>query len=276
MIDEIEMQKRRDTWVRERIDAHARRLSDEADKDYISARMAYRAKFGGQFLWSSLQSIEKYLKCILLLNRISSAKLGHDIKKSLRLVRKKTPCKIEFIHPECEAFIQYVNSVGVKRYGDTKQLADFDHLARLDQTVWSVRRYCQIPWLPVEENISPDDLEVLRKEFFQRIHASSQEPPHKLPFNQKGMLGSTLDRENSFERDALVWQNQCFGEPAEQLELLQMSSLKPGFWDVFDDFLCKEQKSYPQLYEAMSSLIFIPDGLKKEIEERIERNSAQD
>ena len=56
-----------------------RSFRDVADYDYISARMLYRAKLVPQFLWSSLQSIEKYLKCILLLNRIKANKVGHNL-----------------------------------------------------------------------------------------------------------------------------------------------------------------------------------------------------
>ena len=55
-----------------------RSFRDIADYDYISARMAYRAKLLPQFLWLGLQAIEKYLKCILLLNRIK-AKIIHNL-----------------------------------------------------------------------------------------------------------------------------------------------------------------------------------------------------
>jgi HEPN domain-containing protein len=41
-----------------------------ADGDYIAARTLYRAKLLPQFLSASQQALEKYLKYILLLNRI--------------------------------------------------------------------------------------------------------------------------------------------------------------------------------------------------------------
>jgi hypothetical protein len=37
-----------------------RSFRDTADCDYISARMAFRARLIPQFLWSGLQAIEKY------------------------------------------------------------------------------------------------------------------------------------------------------------------------------------------------------------------------
>lgn len=51
-----------------------RAFRDTADKDYIHARMAYKAALYPQFLWSSLHSLEKYAKCILILNRVPKPK----------------------------------------------------------------------------------------------------------------------------------------------------------------------------------------------------------
>ena len=48
-----------------------RSFRDTADLDYIAARMAYQTHLTPQSLWSALQSIEKYFKCILLLNGVS-------------------------------------------------------------------------------------------------------------------------------------------------------------------------------------------------------------
>lgn len=47
-----------------------RSFRDVADQDYVLARIAYRSELYAQFLWSGLQAIEKYLKAILLYNRI--------------------------------------------------------------------------------------------------------------------------------------------------------------------------------------------------------------
>ena len=56
-------------------DFAVRSFRDIGDGDYIAARMACRAQMVTQFLWSSQQAIEKYLKCILLLNRIKASKV---------------------------------------------------------------------------------------------------------------------------------------------------------------------------------------------------------
>lgn len=52
---------------------------DQADRDYIAARLACRHELFPQFLWSSHQAIEKYLKAILLYNRIKANQVGHDL-----------------------------------------------------------------------------------------------------------------------------------------------------------------------------------------------------
>src|SRR6266571_4943728 len=60
-------------------DFAVRCFRDIADGDYIAARMACRAALVMQFLWASQQAIEKYLKGILLLNRIPAKDVRHDL-----------------------------------------------------------------------------------------------------------------------------------------------------------------------------------------------------
>ena len=42
-----------------------RAFRNTADKDYIHARMAYKARLLPQFHWSSLHALEKYAKFLL-------------------------------------------------------------------------------------------------------------------------------------------------------------------------------------------------------------------
>src|SRR4051812_35219582 len=63
-----------------------RSFRDTADGDYIAARMAHRPGLIQQFLWSSQQGIEKYLKGILLLNRVPEVKPTHDVGYLLKQV----------------------------------------------------------------------------------------------------------------------------------------------------------------------------------------------
>jgi hypothetical protein len=62
---------------------------DIGDGDYIVARQAFRQRLIQQALWSGLQAIEKYLKCILLVNRVVADELNHDLGKALALIRSE-------------------------------------------------------------------------------------------------------------------------------------------------------------------------------------------
>src|SRR5437867_3718571 len=69
-------------------DFAVRSFRDVADAEYIAARMACRAALVPQFLWASQQTVEKYLKCILLLNRIPARKVFHDLDRALRKIKE--------------------------------------------------------------------------------------------------------------------------------------------------------------------------------------------
>lgn len=82
------------------------------DGDYIAARLAFRARLPSQFLWSASQTLEKYLKCMLLLGRVSSKSVVHDIAKALRLVNERLSFNIELPDNERELFQHVVDSQG--------------------------------------------------------------------------------------------------------------------------------------------------------------------
>ena len=83
---------------------------DSADQDYIAARMSYRAALIPQFHWSGLQAVEKYLKAILLLNRIEATSVNHDLNRALERA-KKLPFEIKLSHLATE-FIQHLDTFG--------------------------------------------------------------------------------------------------------------------------------------------------------------------
>ena len=105
----------RDLLDRRINDFALRSFRNMADRDYIAARMAYRAELVPQFLWSSQQAIEKYLKYILLINRIP-AKVGHDIASAMELT-DQLPFKID-IRPRSRNFISHLAIYGEYRYLD--------------------------------------------------------------------------------------------------------------------------------------------------------------
>src|SRR5678815_5339299 len=95
-------------------DFATRSFRDVADLDYIAARLACRAHLHSQFNWCALQAIEKYLKAILLYNRIRAKKVNHDLGIALKLM-KSLPFELDLSAPTME-LIDYLGDVGRFRY----------------------------------------------------------------------------------------------------------------------------------------------------------------
>src|SRR4051812_47441089 len=83
---------------------------DQADRDYIAARLACRYELFPQFLSAAHQAIEKYLKAILLYNRIKATRVGHSLAHALSLANALS-FKIELC-PRSRAFIDHLTRCG--------------------------------------------------------------------------------------------------------------------------------------------------------------------
>jgi HEPN domain-containing protein len=178
---------------------------DTGDGDYIAARMAYRATLIPQFHWSALQAIEKYLKCILILNRITTHKLNHNIQKALNRINSEAPFKIELDEIEQEVFDH------IARYGPDRYLLMSYHVSRLellklDKLVWLLRQYCR----PMKYGIQSNGKRLDRTDaVLHGIKSSRNEPPQRAPvFN--GKLEAILANKKHAARGALIWKNMRF------------------------------------------------------------------
>ena len=58
-----------------------RMFRDPADADYLIARWSMKYGLFAQFIWHSQQCIEKYLKCMLLMNGRSVSESSHKLQK---------------------------------------------------------------------------------------------------------------------------------------------------------------------------------------------------
>lgn len=179
---------------------------DQADRDYLAARLACRYELFPQFLWSSQQALEKYLKAILLYNRVKATRVRHDIKEALRLTAV-LPFKIE-VSERSEKFIGLISNYGEFRYLDMPIEVHGRVLVDLDFAVWEIRRYCQV--LNVFGKVLPVDEQSLLDKARKELAASFAKPRHefRLP---NGLLESIIDDPSHASRTALLWQNPCFG-----------------------------------------------------------------
>ena len=155
-----------------------RSFRNAADEDYIAARALYRARLDLQFLWSALQTIEKYLKAVLLYHRATTKGLRHDLSTALGRVRGIRDLSFQ-IPGDVTKFIERLSAQGINRYFEHPINTDGLGLLELDKAVWHLRKYCR----PV-----PADA--------------------KAPI--RGRLEQILDNP-SVTRSALVWKNLYFG-----------------------------------------------------------------
>jgi HEPN domain-containing protein len=124
-----------------------RSFRDQADEDYISARMSLRAALVSPSLWSSHQMVEKYIKCILLLNRIPGKRIGHDLSRGLDALQKSGKIDLN-LTDRTRSFIEYLDTFGKYRYLEISNVASGKSLTWLDRTAWELRRFCTLDQCP--------------------------------------------------------------------------------------------------------------------------------
>ncbi len=178
-----------------------------ADQDYIAARLSYRHGLYSQFHWQSLQAIEKYLKAILLYNRIKATDINHDLDRAIKHTNK---LPFEICRSEStNNFITHLSKFGRFRYLESSYYIHGPKLVELDKAVWEVRRYCSVInydlKLPDGKMKNMLDLEI------EKIRNSEKNPPHNFKIFG-GFLEKTVENSEHVSRSALIWQNAFFGK----------------------------------------------------------------
>lgn len=221
---------------------------DQADRDYIAARLACRSELFPQFLWSSQQSIEKYLKAILLYNRIKAPKIGHDIAAAMSLTTK-LPFAID-LSTRSKAFIKHIADCGEYRYIDIPYHVEGYLLVDLDLAVWELRRYCQV--LNVFGKVLPPEEVTLLSRAQDELSRSSIEPRHKFCVHG-GLLEKILDDRKHPSRPALIWQNAVYGVRKRSTVRVKhhLHAQNPMLY------------LYPEMLDELLKFLFIPSRLAK-------------
>lgn len=182
---------------------------DVADLDYIAARTCYRYGLDLQFLWFSLQALEKYLKAILLYNRQDTKQISHNIIIAVEKVKEIQD--IEFDVPrDVEDFIEHVDKNGKFRYFEAPYSSNPDDLLKLDKSVWYIRRYCR--YLRGTHKTNDDHIIDMLKLNLQEIQSEKTiQNPHKFKIFD-GKLEKILSDKQSPQREQLVHHNFYYGK----------------------------------------------------------------
>lgn len=181
---------------------------DTADADYLMARAAFRYQLVPQALWASMQVVEKYLKCILLLNRVEATKVGHALSKGLKvLVNSK---KIDLnLSSASQEFIDHIDRFGECRYLEKSVVTYGGQVVDLDRSVWELRRFCAPEeYGQVGDRGSADGSKKVR---LRELSLREGFIPERYRL-RNGFLEKIIDDEKHPGRAMLVWQNGFWGK----------------------------------------------------------------
>lgn len=236
-----------------------RSFRDVADYDYIAARMAYRARLVPQFLWSSLQALEKYLKCILLLNRIKSNEPTHSLKVLLDLLKTHDRFELRLRQPSRD-FIKHLDTYGRFRYLETPFYLNGLEIMKLDMVVWDIRRYCRV--LDYEVNLLNGEKKQMLDIELQAIKHCETKSPQFFSITG-GALEKIVKNKEHPAREPLLWQNGHFGVRARKTVRLSRYSHATN----------SPLSMHPEILEDVREYIFLPKEVVTEYREELKRRT---
>lgn len=189
-----------------------RSFRDVADQDYIAARVCHKSGLTLQFLWMAQQSIEKYLKAILIYNNKKTLKLSHDLIASLNRINEIPGLDLD-LSDDVIKFIEYIDQQGPNRYLEKEMYTCGNELLRLDRCVWEIRRYCKVLSYSIDIR-EGESLNLFSKEIENIKKWKGSEKKHLFSLNG-GYLEKILKSKNKRDmkqREILVWKNFYYGK----------------------------------------------------------------
>ena len=214
-----------------------------ADRDYIHARLAFQAGLSPQFRWSSLHCLEKYGKCILLLNKIDSRKIRHEVQESIVRLNKSGPFQI-ILSKTTTSFIRRLEHNAHHRYLETSWDVQSYDLSSLDRAVNELRRYCQVLDFEIQTSNGIKNLLPLELERIKFIESAPLEH-----VSLGGWLEKVIKETNHPAHLPLMWNNAVFGNQDDSSFFFQ-SERSP----------CE---LHPDMVDDLSKLVFIPREVLK-------------
>lgn len=225
-----------------------RSFRDTADGDYIAARLSFRSMLIPQFLWQSLQAIEKYLKCILVLNRIKAPK-SHDLSELLAIFEKSNKFDIR-MSPDTHTFLTYLDTYGRFRYFETPFYSIGDELFKLDKAVWEIRRYARVLDYTVR-TYRGAEVSLLSHEL--KRNENAEHTPQEFSIIG-GFLESIISKKDHPSRPALIWNNLYFGRRKRKSVSCVRRSMSGN----------SPLSLHPSILDEVLKYVFLPADVKRE------------
>ncbi|HAT1993833.1 TPA: hypothetical protein I8010_001661 [Legionella pneumophila] len=222
---------------------------DMADQDYILARVSYKLNLPTNFNWCSLQAIEKYLKCILLLHRIEAKKINHNLEEALEKIKSikisGSSSPIEF-QDSSVGFIKEINNRGQSRYLGKSIYAIPSDITKLDNCIFDVRRFA---------------IKIIDDTYLEKIRDSKLTLFSDFCLDS-GFLEAVISG-NQPAKDDLIFNNSNYGN----------SGLNRGFsaQNMPASYMGMSNDEYLVLYEKLNTLIKVDNF--KEIINQLKNNN---
>jgi HEPN domain-containing protein len=239
-----------------------RSFRETADKDYIAARMAYRARLIQPFLWSALHCLEKYVKGILLLNRVRAHR-GHSVLPGIERMKQQGKFVLD-LSSDTIQFIRKLEDYGAEyRYYEVSyDTRPFD-IIRLDRAVWEIRRYCQ----PLDYHIvdmSGKTVNLLTLEL-ERVHRAKAKN-EKGTCVMGGILETIIEKKDHPAREALIWNNLFLG-PSRRKGVRMQASWESGNSPFF---------LHPEIIDEVLKYVYIPKDIAEGVRRFAQQNAVEE
>lgn len=238
-----------------------RSFRETADKDYIAARMAYRARLIQPFLWSALHCMEKYVKGILVLNRVKAHK-GHSVLPGIERMKQHGKFELD-LSADTVKFIKRLEDYGAEyRYYEVSyDVRPFD-IVRFDRAIWELRRYCQpLDYNCVDTNGKTVNLLTLELGRVHRAKANHE----KGTCIVGGILEKIVEMKDHPAREALIWNNLFFGTSRRKRVMMRQD------WEAGNSpfFL------HPEIIDEVVKYVYIPKDIAKGVRDFGKRKAAE-
>jgi len=218
-----------------------------ADADYLLGRAAFCYNLAPQALWASLQTIEKYLKCILLLHRIQGKGIRHSLSKALDILSSSKKIALN-LTPASEQFNRHVDQFGECRYLEISVIIYGGQVVDLDRVVWELRKFCTSEGYGYIEDKKRDS--TVQRVKLQDITLREGFIPQKYQLPD-GFLEKIIDDKKHPARKMLLWQNGFFGKKSRR-----SVRVRRGFHAVNSPLF-----NHPEILDEVNRYVHIPKDI---------------